>query len=206
MALTGANRRAQRAKPSAAMAVRQMFDSIAPALRSAEPRALRQCGPALVAAGGAALSSDLADPDAAILDICCGTGDMTMALLKHRPAGARPIHRSGFFSRYVEPADEEICRVQLQRSQQQYPSKPMHFICLCAQPRWISSSSAFGFRNLANYEAGLREFNRVLKPGGQLGILDFSEPGGLIGKAYAVYFRRILPAIGRVICGKDGAV
>jgi demethylmenaquinone methyltransferase / 2-methoxy-6-polyprenyl-1,4-benzoquinol methylase len=44
----------------------------------------------------------------------------------------------------------------------------------------------------------------VLKPGGQLGILDFSEPGGLIGKAYAVYFRHVLPAIGRAICGKDG--
>ena len=64
--------------------------------------------------------------------------------------------------------------------------------------------SALSFRNLANYEAGLREFNRVLKPGGQLGILDFSEPGGLIGKAYAVYFRRVLPAIGRLICGENG--
>ncbi len=64
--------------------------------------------------------------------------------------------------------------------------------------------SAFGFRNLANYEAGLKEFHRVLKPGGQLGILEFSEPGGLVGKAYAVYFRRVLPAIGRMICGKDG--
>jgi demethylmenaquinone methyltransferase/2-methoxy-6-polyprenyl-1,4-benzoquinol methylase len=64
--------------------------------------------------------------------------------------------------------------------------------------------TAFGFRNLANYAAGLREFNRVLKPGGRLGILEFGEPGGMIGKVYAVYFRRVLPAIGRLVCGKDG--
>jgi demethylmenaquinone methyltransferase/2-methoxy-6-polyprenyl-1,4-benzoquinol methylase len=64
--------------------------------------------------------------------------------------------------------------------------------------------TAFGFRNLANYEAGLREFHRVLKPGGQLGILEFSQPGGLMGRAYAVYFHRVLPSVGRLICGKDG--
>jgi len=64
--------------------------------------------------------------------------------------------------------------------------------------------TAFGFRNLANYDAGLREFARVLKPGGQLGILEFGTPGGLIGKAYSIYFLRVLPAVGRLVCGKDG--
>ena len=47
--------------------------------------------------------------------------------------------------------------------------------------------TAFGFRNLANYRAGLEEFYRTLKPNGELGILDFNEPGGLMGKLYAFF-------------------
>jgi demethylmenaquinone methyltransferase/2-methoxy-6-polyprenyl-1,4-benzoquinol methylase len=66
-------------------------------------------------------------------------------------------------------------------------------------------TTAFGFRNLANYESGLREFHRVLAPGGELGILDFSEPGGVIGKLYAFYFRRVLPRIGRMLSGAGSA-
>ncbi len=65
-------------------------------------------------------------------------------------------------------------------------------------------TSAFGFRNLANYDRGLAEIHRVLAPGGQVGILDFGEPKGLIGKLYRVYFRRVLPAIGTLISGVRG--
>jgi demethylmenaquinone methyltransferase/2-methoxy-6-polyprenyl-1,4-benzoquinol methylase len=66
-------------------------------------------------------------------------------------------------------------------------------------------TTAFGFRNLANYEAGLREFHRALAPGGELGILDFSEPGGILGKLYGFYFRRVLPLIGRLLSGASSA-
>jgi demethylmenaquinone methyltransferase/2-methoxy-6-polyprenyl-1,4-benzoquinol methylase len=65
-------------------------------------------------------------------------------------------------------------------------------------------TSAFGFRNLANYDAGLREIHRALKSGGEVGILEFSEPTGILGKLYRVYFKHVLPRIGSLISGVSG--
>ena len=146
----------------------------------------------------------LADPDAAILDICCGTGDMTMALLKRRPAAARPVIAADF------------AREMLARGARKFSGPFSHHgnaIALEADALHLPLRSeslnlittAFGFRNLANYRAGLAEFHRVLQPGGEVGILDFSEPDGVFGKLYQLYFRRVLPVIGRLIGGKDSA-
>ena len=62
-------------------------------------------------------------------------------------------------------------------------------------------TSAFGFRNLANYEEGLAEILRVLRPGGQLGILECNQPEGLTGAIYNLYFKSILPKLGGLISG-----
>src|SRR5262249_7532570 len=67
-------------------------------------------------------------------------------------------------------------------------------------------TAAFGFRNLANYEAGLREMQRVLKPGSTIGILEFTEPpAGFFGDFYRWYFRKILPKVGGAISGDAAA-
>jgi demethylmenaquinone methyltransferase/2-methoxy-6-polyprenyl-1,4-benzoquinol methylase len=65
---------------------------------------------------------------------------------------------------------------------------------------------AFGFRNLANYEAGLTEMRRVLRPGGMAAILEFTTPpNALFGAVYHLYCRRILPIIGGLISGSPDA-
>ena len=67
-------------------------------------------------------------------------------------------------------------------------------------------TTAFGFRNLANYEAGLCEMQRILKPGGTVAILEFTEPPeGFLGDVYRWYFRSVLPRIGGFISGDSAA-
>lgn len=198
MPVSGAKPAGADNESSAAQAVQQMFNSIAPRYDLLNHVLSANIDRLWWRRTARRFRTVLANPDAAILDICCGTGDMTMALLKHRPNGARPILAGDF------------ARAMLSRGARKFAGRGAIALEADAMHLPLRSGSldlivtAFGFRNLSNYEGGLREFHRVLKPGGHLGILDFSEPGGLIGKAYAIYFRRVLPAIGRMICGKDG--
>jgi demethylmenaquinone methyltransferase/2-methoxy-6-polyprenyl-1,4-benzoquinol methylase len=215
---------------SAALAVRAMFDAIAPKYDLLNHVLSFNIDRLWWWSTARKFRSILRRPEAAILDICCGTGDMTMALVRHRPAGARPILAADFahqmlvrgarkFAGHASqlpvtlPASKPVSPpISPQASAPLKSASPPAAIALEADAMRLPVRSrslnlittAFGFRNLRNYRDGLAEFHRALAPGGQLGILDFSEPGGLIGKLYAFYFRRVLPAIGSRISGVAG--
>lgn len=198
---SGAKPPGVRDEVAAAQSVRTMFNTIAPRYDFLNHLLSANIDRLWWRRTAERFRTTLANPDAAILDICCGTGDMTVALLKHRPPGARPVLAADFARAMLSRAPRKFDKFGATAAVA-LEADALHLPLRSASLDLIVT--AFGFRNLANYEAGLREFHRVLKPGGQLGILEFGQPGGLLGKAYAIYFHRILPAIGRAICGADG--
>ncbi len=144
--------------------------------------------------------SVLQRPQAAALDLCCGTGDMAFALLQQ----ARSVNPA------VAIVGVDFSHAMLVRALAKGGGSNLRWVEADAlrlpfhDGRFQLVTSAFGFRNLANYDRGLGEIYRVLGAGGEVGILDFGEPRGLIGRLYRLYFRHVLPAVGTVISGVRG--
>ncbi len=198
MAAPGAQPEGTRDEAGAADAVRSMFDQIAP--RYDLLNHVLSCNIDRVWWRRAARSFHqvLSRPEAQVLDLCCGTGDMTLALLRLRPENGRPVLAADFAHQMLLRGAAKF----VPRGALALEADALHLPLPGGSIDLLTT--AFGFRNLANYQAGLREFYRALKPGGELGILDFSEPGGLMGKLYAFYFRQVLPAVGSLISGVSG--
>jgi demethylmenaquinone methyltransferase/2-methoxy-6-polyprenyl-1,4-benzoquinol methylase len=136
------------------------------------------------------VSSILARKDAHVLDLCCGTGDLLIAL-----------GPNVFGSDFCHPM-----LLEAQRKGRQ----PLFEADALALPLKNDSldliTCAFGFRNLANYEKGLDELLRVLKPGGVAAILEFSQPTNpVFDKLYRFFSMRILPRIGGMVSGSPDA-
>ncbi len=136
-------------------------------------------------------------PDARVLDLCCGTGDMTFALRRRA-------------NRAAQITGADFSHAMLQRASVKSRGTPLRWVEADAlnlpfpDAQFDLVTSAFGFRNLADYDAGLGEIMRVLRPGGECGILDFGEPKGMMGSLYRIYFKRVLPAVGAMISGVKG--
>ena len=143
----------------------------------------------------------LQNPAARVLDLCCGTGDLALAFRKEAPQGAE-IVGSDFVNEMLVRARAKAEAAEAKVTFVEADALSLPF----ADASFDLVSCSFGFRNLANYERGLIEILRMLKPGGRVAILEFAEPPGKIfGSVYRFYFRRVLPFLGGVISGNASA-
>ncbi len=138
-------------------------------------------------------------PGARVLDICCGTGDLALALAR-APGGV--VYGSDFCHPMLEAARLKAGRRHarlclFEADALRLPVRDASFDLVTV---------AFGFRNLANYTAGLAEMRRILRPEGVAAILEFSQPRGVVfASLYRFYSWRILPWIGGALSGSRDA-
>ena len=181
-------------RQAAARAVREMFTAIAPRYDLLNHLLSMNVDRLWWRRAARTFTHILAPPDARALDLCCGTADMALAL---RRQGTASIFGADFSHAMLTLAGRKA-RGRVKLMEADALALPVGDGC------FDLVVSAFGFRNLTDYDAGLREILRVLRPAGEVGILDFGEPKGTLGKIYRVYFRRVLPVVGTVISGVRG--
>jgi len=179
--------------------IRAMFDTIAPTYDRANHLLSFGLDRMWWSRAARTVQHILARPDALILDLCSGTGDLTLALSQHRLANATPLLAADFSPNMLalarpKFAGHNIITFEADALNLPFPDASLDLVTF-----------AFGFRNLADYAAGLTELHRVLKPGGEIAILECNQPDGLIGWSYSLYFRRVLPVLGGLISGKPRA-
>jgi demethylmenaquinone methyltransferase / 2-methoxy-6-polyprenyl-1,4-benzoquinol methylase len=134
-------------------------------------------------------------PDSRVIDLACGTGDLLIALERKARRG---LIGSDFCHPMLTGARTKLRREQLRSTLIEsdalslpFPDSTIDLITI-----------AFGYRNLANYRAGLVEMRRVLRPGGALAILEFTQPpNAAFAAVYNWYSRKILPILGGAISG-----
>jgi demethylmenaquinone methyltransferase / 2-methoxy-6-polyprenyl-1,4-benzoquinol methylase len=140
--------------------------------------------------------------DGPILDVCTGTGDLALAYWKK--AGRRlPVVGTDFTHEMLVRAENKAERSRaktanghgpltlLEADTQSLPFGDGSFQLVCV---------AFGLRNVTDTRRGLSEMVRVCRRGGQVAVLEFSEPrGALFRRVYQAYFKHVLPRIGQLV-------
>ena len=136
---------------------------------------------------------------AEVLDLCCGTGDQATAL---RRRGAR-VAAADFCVPMLA-----IARRKFQKTEAPRPAALAADALALPFPagRFQGATVSFGLRNVADLDAALRQLATVLRPGGKLVVLEFAVPRIQPLKGlYLLYFRKLLPWIGRRISGRGSA-
>ncbi|HTY88798.1 MAG TPA: ubiquinone/menaquinone biosynthesis methyltransferase [Candidatus Acidoferrum sp.] len=145
-------------------------------------------------------------PGGRALDLCCGTGDIAFALAR-RGAVVTGLDFS--------QAMLEIAEARQQKNSQSAPHSALRapqFVQGDAQQipfpdaTFDAVTVGYGLRNLASWQTGLAEMQRVAKPGGRLVVLDFGKPANALWrKIYFGHLRCSVPLIGWLFCGNAAA-
>ena len=129
-----------------------------------------------------------------LLDIATGTGDLALAICRALPE--------------VEVLGTDFCRPMLDVAVRRGLSRVLEADALhlpLPDASFDVATVAFGLRNMVDYGAALREFRRVLRPGGHLLVLDFSMPEGMWAAPYRLYLHHVLPKIAGWVTGNSAA-
>jgi ubiquinone/menaquinone biosynthesis methyltransferase len=153
-------------------------------------------------------------PNERALDLCCGTGDLTL-MLAHRGADVVAVD---FSDRMLQVAQRRTLQSRCSKREGQSPNA-RH--AACHTPSFIQADAlqmpfptnsfdvvtvAYGLRNLSDIGAGLREMMRVASPGARLLVLDFGKPDNSIWRRlYFAYLKFFVPMLGRIFCGNASA-
>jgi demethylmenaquinone methyltransferase / 2-methoxy-6-polyprenyl-1,4-benzoquinol methylase len=190
----------------ASQKVRAMFTQIAPTYDSLNHILSVHIDRLWRARTAKILKPILQRPGAIVLDLCCGTGDLALAL---RQRGNARIIGADFAHTMLTRARAKSAEVSAGSN------SPTNILPVAeadalrlpfADESFDLVTTAFGFRNLANYGAGLLEIRRVLKHGGKIAILEFTEPpDSALGDLYRWYFCSVLPRIGGWLSGNRSA-
>jgi demethylmenaquinone methyltransferase/2-methoxy-6-polyprenyl-1,4-benzoquinol methylase len=141
-------------------------------------------------------------PGQPALDVCCGTGDIALALAR----GGSEVTGLDFSRAMLEIAENR----RLKSAQSATPNPK--FIQGDAQQLPFPDNSfdavtvGYGLRNLSSWETGLGEMLRVARPGGRLVVLDFGKPSNAVWRA--IYFKHLkmtVPLLGWLFCGNADA-
>ena len=138
---------------------------------------------------------------ARVLDVACGTGDLSLDVARAATSGA---HVTGldFCRPMLDIAEQKAARENLRVPFVEGDALRLPF----ADATFDAVTIAFGLRNLSDPEQGLRELFRVAKPSGRVLVLEFSRPVVPGFRAlFGFYFRRVLPLVGGALSGSRGA-